>query len=113
MRLVQKLSSIHPSDMTNWLNQAKKKGRSARTLNQYGETAVAFLNWCVAHRYMEANPLASVRKSDEAEKVRERRALSSEEIRRLFALSITESRKRVYRFALLTGLRKNEIRSLQ
>jgi integrase len=88
-------------------------GLSARTLNQYLETARAFVNWCCAQSppWLPGNPLAKVAKADETTKRREKRALTLDELARLKAVS--GRRWVVYLTAALTGLRRSELARLR
>jgi integrase len=85
-------------------------GASARTVNQYLEMAGAFCNWMKPSR-MASNPLDDVAKVEGA-KVRNRRALTDEEVGRLLAAT-PESRRLVYRTGLATGLRRSELDALK
>jgi integrase len=93
---------------------------SAATLNQYLDTARAFTNWCAQNGRMEGVPvrgklvalaLASVAKV-EGPKVRQRRALTDEQVSALLAAATAE-RRIVYRVAIATGLRRAELEALQ
>ena len=117
------LASIRPDRASAWLLDIKRNGvpgvdgkrkpdpPSDRTVDQYAESARAFLKWCVGTGYLTEDPLASVKKVKRPRRVRHRRAFSEVELRRL--LSVAGPRKSVYRIAALTGLRKDELRQLQ
>jgi integrase len=121
------LAEVRPDGMIRWLATARKVPRrrrdgtlveqgplAATSKNKYLEGLSAFLNWCVSPGgYLESNPLRSVPKGKATRKERERRALTDAEVARLLALPIPEGRKRVYRTALLSGLRKEEIALLE
>jgi integrase len=83
----------------------------ATTLNQYLDTARAFLNWCVQTKRTAGNALADVAKVT-GEKKRKRRALDDEQFGKLLAAA-TEDRRLVYRFGLATGLRRAELEDLK
>jgi len=83
----------------------------ATTANQYLEIARTFCGWMVKRERMPANPLASVEKMSEADKRRERRALTEDEVDRLLAAAGDDAL--CYRFILVTGLRRNEVEQLQ
>ncbi len=115
------------------------QGISATTRNYYLRDAKSFFKWMVQDRRALANPLAALKpdKTSGVEKRRERRALSSEELRYLlevtrdgyvvpardgrpakivqpvqrFGMSPAE-RAMLYRLAVETGLRSSELRSL-
>jgi integrase len=80
-------------------------------VDQYLESARAFLKWCVASGYLPEDPLASIKKVRRPKRVRRRRAFSRDELRAL--LTVAGSRGPIYRIAALTGLRKDELRQLQ
>jgi integrase len=91
--------------------ERKAKLPSDRTVDQYLESARAFLKWCVASGYLPEDPLAPVKKVRRPKRVRRRRAFSREQLRSL--LEVAGPRGPVYRIAALTGLRKDELRQLQ
>lgn len=71
----------------------------------------AFLNWLICQRRIPANALSSVGTVEmRGRECRKRRALTAGEIARL--LAVAGPRAAVYRFALLTGLRRGEIAAL-
>ena len=86
-------------------------GPSARTLNQFLETARAFCNWCESQKRIALNPLRLVEKA-EGPVARKRRALSDEQATALLAAAPPE-RAIVYRVALSIGLRRSELEQLQ
>jgi integrase len=116
------LGDIEPNGFMRWRTEVQKTwrigmrkgatGASASTLNQYLDTANAFLRWCVRPgRRIAANPLADVDKV-RGSKVRLRRALTDEEVGRLLAAAPAD-RVIVYRVALSVGLRRAELRALK
>jgi integrase len=117
------LASIRADRAVAWLLDIKRNGvpdkdgvrkkrlPSDRTVDQYLESARAFLKWCVATGYLPEDPLASLMKVRRPKRVRRRRALSHDELRAV--LGVAGTRGPVYRIAALTGLRKDELRQLQ
>jgi integrase len=117
------LASIWADRASAWLLDIKRNGvpdkdgvrktklPSDRTVDQYLESARAFLKWCVASGHLAEDPLASVKKVRRPKRVRRRRAFSRDELRAL--LDVAGPRGPVYRIAALTGLRKDELRQLQ
>jgi integrase len=123
------LADVDPNSFVRWREQerasddkrAGKSGRvSAQTLNQYLDTARAFLNWCAQmnrtpgvqlQNRRVALSLAGVSAVD-GPKVRKRRGLTDEEVARLLAVATAE-RRIVYRMALAIGLRRQELADLQ
>jgi integrase len=86
-------------------------GASATTLNQYLASIRTFLAWCIDNGRYGVDPMAKVDKVDGA-KVRKRRALTDEQVGALLGVA-DDSRRLVYRFGLLTGLRRGEIEDLE
>ena len=124
------LGSIRSETLISWLADLqtgraslpcqKKRGEngqrtlSARSLNQYLETARTFVKWCRAQRplpWIQDDPLAGITKADESVKRREKRALTLDELSRLKAIS--KRRWVIYLTAALTGLRRSELKRLQ
>ncbi len=105
------LASIQAGPMASWLQAARRKDKSPRTLNQYLETARAFVNWCVKRHYLEGNPLTRIDKAETSDKRRNRRALTLDELQRL--LKIAGRHRLLYLTAAYTGLRKDELRKLE
>jgi integrase len=87
---------------------------SARTLNQYLETARTFIKWCRSQRplpWMPSDPLEGIRKADQSIRRREKRALTLDELQRL--KDVSGKRWVIYLTAALTGLRRSELKRLQ
>lgn len=118
------LASIRSDSLTVWLAKMKEAGLwgnwknktgglSGRSLNQYLETARAFVNWCCAHDppWLPGNPLARIQMADESDKRREKRAYTLDELDRL--KKVSGKRWVVYLTAALTGLRRSELKRLQ
>lgn len=105
------LASIRPDTLSRWLGQQVRSGMGERTANHYLEAGVAFCNWCVAQRRLERNPLELVKKAEVVEPRCVRRAGTPEELQRL--LKVAGRRALVYLTAILTGLRRKELRLLQ
>jgi integrase len=116
------LAAIRSDTLSAWLaspervhRRGKSKGKplSARSLNQYLETARTFVDWCCGQRppWLESNPLRAVQPACEAVKVREKRALTLEEMARLERAA--GNRWPIYLTAALTGLRRSELKRLQ
>ena len=92
------------------------KGRgpalSAKTLNDYLMLATGFLNWMQRHGRLAANPLAAVGKVEaRGRETFKRRALTEAEALALVAHS--GDRSLVYMTAMMTGLRRGELRQLR
>jgi integrase len=121
----EKLADVEPNSFLRWRERHKKTPRngtrknaadtppatSAATLNQYLDTARAFLNWCVQKHRLGVNELAAVDKVD-GPKVRLRRALTEKQVATLLAVAPAD-RTLIYRLALAAGLRRDELEQLQ
>jgi integrase len=126
------LGSIRSDSLITWLadlpsgraslpcqKERSKRGKgestlSARSLNQYLETAQTFIKWCRAQRplpWLPSDPLEGVQKADESRKRREKRALTLPELQAL--KNVSGKRWVVYLMAALTGLRRSELKRLQ
>jgi integrase len=122
------LGSIRSDSLTSWLADlndgkvllpSRKKRKDAgppsgRTLNQYLETARAFVNWCCRQKplpWLAENPLDGIDKADESEVRRQKRAFTLDELGRLKVAS--GKRWVIYLTAALTGLRRSELARLQ
>lgn len=79
-----RLADIRREAVENWLVQQAALGKAARTRNSYLQAIRGFCNWCVETGRLGANPLARIAKADEkADRRRQRRALTEDEIRLL------------------------------
>jgi integrase len=108
------LASIGSATLTAWLATPEIKGLAGRTKNQFLETAQTFCIWCTKQRplpWLAANPLQHVARADESEKRNLRYALTLEELARL--KDVCGPRWPVYLTAVLTGLRRSELRALR
>jgi len=88
-----------------------EEGRSARTANTQRQYILAFAKWASDDGRADFSRLRTVkRRKEDLDRRRERRALTAAEEDSL--LEVAGPRRLVYRLALSTGLRKNEIRCL-
>ena len=79
-----RLRDVERVKAERWLLKQAELGMSARTRNTYRIALVAFGNWCVRESRLLANPFAALPRANEAaDRRRERRALTMEEIGRL------------------------------
>jgi integrase len=124
------LAEVEPNGFVRWRETEKasderRQGKSktdrvsAQTLNQYLDTARAFLNWCAQMKRVTGVPigrkivslaLAGIADVD-GPKVRKRRALTDEQVQALLAAATVE-RRIIYRTALAVGLRRSELEDL-
>ena len=83
------------------------EGMGAATRNTYRGAAVAFCNWCIETGRLIVNPLPRIAKADEdADRRRQRRALTEDELRRL--LDVARRRPLVDAMTIRRGKRKGE-----
>jgi integrase len=83
------LRDLNRKAVDRWtVEQAEAGELSARTINDYTAAACAFGNWCVESGRLVANPFARLQKLDaKADRRRQRRALSAEELQRLLQVA--------------------------
>jgi len=96
-------------------------GHKTRTVNHYRASARNFCRWLVERELLDRDPVAKT-KSYKVTDERQRRALSTDEARRLIEAASIDPQPRetligherawVYRLALLTGFRRNELREI-
>jgi integrase len=88
------------------------QSKAAKTINEYLNAANALLNWMHRTGLLLANPLLCVGKVETQGKERRlRRALTDAEVQRL--LDVNPRHRVVYMTALLTGLRRAELKALR
>ncbi len=85
-------------------------GLAGSTLAARADALRSFCGWCLIRGYLRENPLQGLARIDKTADT-ERRALTVEEITRLFAVAPLW-RRLVYAVALTTGFRKRELRRL-
>ncbi len=103
-----RINDITRAKVVRWMNsQAEQDTMAARTVNTHRAAMVAFCRWAVRENRLQRNPLAGLPKADESEKVRERRALATDELANL----LVAARTRPLRDALTIrrGKRKGEL----
>ncbi len=113
---------IAPSRVQEFISELRSKGLSIQTCNFYLKALKAFCQWCVRDRRMQDNPLVHVQGGNVKEDRRhDRRALQPEELRELLEVTALQptrygmtgpDRALLYRVAVETGFRLNELRSL-
>ena len=113
-----KLTDIHPDVLDQQLSLLTEQGKSARTINLKLECANAFVNWCVKNGRLNRNPLKVVpRRNEVNDQRRPRRALSTDETKRLIAVARDQATELLgaktrplwYLLPLLAGLRRSEL----
>lgn len=115
-------TDIQAARVEAWLAEQRTAGLSGRSSNGYLQSVRQFCRWMVERGRAATDPLVTLRPVNQAADPRHvRRALSVDELRRLldaaargperFGVSGPE-RALIYRLAVETGLRANELRSL-
>lgn len=101
------LSDLKRDSLEKWLAMRVREKMSARSRNGHLKAAVAFSNWCIDTNRLSANPFARIRKADEdADRRRQRRALTEEELQRL--LAVARQRPLLDRLTISRGERKGK-----
>ncbi len=93
------------------LQEILNAGRAGKTVQNYAETLKSFCRWCVRRGFLPEDPLKDLLPYDIAPK-EPRRALDLAEIGKILQMA-DQYRGLLYEVALCTGLRANELRSLQ
>lgn len=94
----------------------ERRKLSPATANEFRTTIVRFLNWMIEKRRLAYHPCPGrtvPKMNAELGRKRRRRAMTSDEVGRLLAFADELGRRDVYLVALLTGLRRNELRELR
>jgi integrase len=135
------LRDLDAPRIARWLSSLTERGLAARTVNRRLQAVRQFARWCLSTRRLPYDPLASLRPlNEEADRRHVRRALSPEELERLYEaaatrplaeavvnrmnsgvtprervrlLALGSMRRLVYRLAAGTGLRRKELRLLR
>ena len=119
-----RVSELQPGGLREWMQELMTSGLAPTTVNEYRCSSISFMNWCEKDGRIRVNNLKHVSKvSTIGKKKRKRRSLTEDELARLLSVAkdqnrlpcnITrQSRHAVYLMAMFTGLRKNELKSLQ
>ena len=115
-------SDISADGVNRYAGKLRNEGRAARTIQAHLNAIKGFTKWLAEHHKLPRDPLASVKlPNPKADRRRERRMLLPEEWRLLetateagperYGMTGSE-RLLLYRTAIQTGLRSNELRSL-
>ncbi len=109
----RRLSDITADNVATILARLSEKGLSVATVNRFLMRAKAFVHWLLDRHRIATDTLHKLKKTDErGKRKRARRALTDDEVARLLKLTPAH-RADVYRFALLTGLRRKELHGLR
>ncbi len=85
---------------------------AARTLNYARNSLASFMAWAMESRRAGENPVTAIRRQSEADPTRKRRALTQDELRKLFEVTEPLGRRPYYATAYFAGLRRSEIKKL-
>ena len=119
----RKWTDIQASTFFNYLNKLKNNGdMSQRTFNFYLKAGKQFCRWMIQDQRASQSPLEHLKTETITKRKRQRRVLNADEIRTL--LEVTKAaperfgmtgyeRALLYRLAVETGLRANELRNLK
>ena len=115
-------ADVTSSGVERFLAKLRDQGKSLATSNHYLTALKMFFNWMVKDGRLAENPVRFLSKRNvQVDRRRVRRALSADELVRLLEATAVspprggltgESRARLYLLAAYTGLRRNEIASL-
>ena len=107
---LQTIKDIELPDVEGALRELLAQGLTGKTVQGYSEAIASFCDWCVSRQYLDADPLAALAAFDCTPKT-PHRELCGDEIQKLLAAT-PPARALVYRVALATGYRQNELRCL-
>ena len=103
----RRLADLSGTALEKWLAARRAEGMGAGTSNDYRGSWVAFANWCVRTHRLLSNPFADVSRADaKADRRRQRRALTEEELVKL--LDVARRRPLEDRSTVYKGPRKGE-----
>lgn len=116
-------NDIRASQLHNYLIRLKTKGEiSQRTFNAYLKAAKSFCSWMVQNRNANESPISHLKPIQITKREVNRRVLENDELQKFLNTTAKGSerygmggqeRYLLYRFAVETGLRANEIRNLR
>jgi integrase len=106
------VADVTPETIRRGLTGLSRGGASPTTVNGYRLSVSGFFAWLVREGRWPTNPVKQVAPVKVNGKVRERRALTEEELRRLLEAA-PPHRALVYRVAATTGLRRGELAALR
>jgi integrase len=106
----QYIQNVDKASFNAW--RANNGTLSPKTLNQYLGAITGLLKWLVENEHLKKNPLEGVRRvSSKKWEEDSPRALTEKEVEAL--LSIAGPRRAVYATAVLTGIRRGELKQLR
>jgi len=110
-----RLVDLQPDAVVMYFADLRAKGLSARTINDYRQNLMAFIEWCVEVNRLEKNELRKGVKSlcEDDDRRYQRRALTEDELARLLEVAAPRGRRLWYLTAVLTGMRKGDLTRLR
>ncbi|MBX9656399.1 tyrosine-type recombinase/integrase [bacterium] len=118
VKTIKQITMTYATGYRDWrlAQRVGHKGRgdfvSPRTVNRELGTLKTMLNKAVAWGLIGSNPLARLKPLRNDNPVKQRRALAVEEVEALFEVS-PEYLRNVWRFFMITGMRRNEVVGLR
>jgi len=110
---IQTLSQLKADRVKPVLEHLQDEGKSNRTVNTFRSALNAFANWLVIEGHLEKHDLKRLPRLDEmADRRHPRRPATDEQVRRLLD-SVPDHRRFVYMAAVMTGLRRGELRQIE
>ncbi len=104
---MRSLADVRRETIESWLTTGANAMRSARTRNTYVGSVRGFMRWCVETGRLLVDPTARIRRANEAaDRRRQPRALSEDELVRLFDAARRRPLEEALRFN--RGWRKNQ-----
>ena len=127
MRIIEGCGFIAPYDITDqkiklWMTEMRNKGKTAKAVHTHILKFSGFIRWMVQTGRLSENPIRTIKNRKPQTKDRPRRALTDEQVTALLTATVDANkhhgttghvRHLVYRLALGTGLRYNEIYTLK
>ena len=115
---------INGNKIDKWITKMYQTKLSAKSCNHYLQAMKQFCKWLCDNNRLQDNPVTTLKPIRlNSENTEQRRALTKDEITRLLTYTMQSEKKHhkltgreralVYRIALETGLRHNEIRTLR
>jgi integrase len=107
---LQTIQDIDAALVEGALRELLASGLAGKTVQGYSEALASFCDWCVSRQYLAADPLSIITAFNCTPK-NPHRELAADEIQKLL-VAAPAHRALLYRVALSTGYRQNELRSL-
>jgi len=108
---VKTLKDVTSANLRKLMEHCQDQGFSAATINGQRKTILAFVAWLAEEEHIENANVRAARVR--ADPVRPRRALSIDEVQRLFQATAGTGRDRWYKAAFFAGLRRGELTRLR